>query len=118
MPEKLRQWFTPSVLIQAVVAVASIAGLWAVSQWRLDEMSRAQEAMATAQSEMRQESREQVEKLTAAVGGLREGQIRSDAEFAATLKALGDRLALVEADGKTQVQVNARIMADLARLGR
>jgi len=111
MTERVREWITPSVLIQAVVALVTITGAMAVSQWRLNEM-------ASVQDEMRRDSKAQIEQLKDLVSGVREGQIRSDAEVAGTLKALGDRLTLVESDGRTQAQVNARIMADLARLGR
>jgi hypothetical protein len=109
MTDKIKEWITPSVVIQAIVALVTIAGSLAVSQWRLNEIAAAQDAM-------RDENRVQIQKLTDAVGSIEKGQIGADARSFERQKAIEDRLRLVEEDGKTQVQINARIQADIARL--
>jgi hypothetical protein len=109
MTEKLKEWITPPLIIQAVLGLVTITGIFAVAQWRLNEM-------AVLLQTMRTESAAQVKELTSTLGAIKEGQIDFNARAGERQKAFEDRLRLVEEDGKTQVQINARIQADIARL--
>lgn len=114
MSQKLREWWSGGGFFQ-IMTMLVLAGItWGTTTATIrSDQASSRERLDDRFASLSQQLSE-VKGQISAVRAAQDEVLRLRSE----LSALRDRIASLETDYKTQIQINARLMADVARLER
>lgn len=111
MTERAKTWLlNPSLVIQILGLLMAIGSTWAVTGYRLTQIESRSQSFEVSMQKQISDLRGEIREMRATQLDVERASVR--------MEAIAARVASLEADAKTQVQINSKLAAQIARLER